>query len=1337
MTGGEVEFVFTGNTDQLKEKFKDTEKGLLGLTDIAEKAGETLDSVFDINKENINIQKQVISDLESKYKDLSKAIEDIGPGKAKLAMMKEAASIKVEIEAEKKSLIELENSLKSTETTYKSFQTKLNEVKNEMRELEITGQQNSSRYTELSQKAAEYQKANDAINKSLKALKDNAGLTALVETMGLASGVFSTFQGIVALTGDKNEDLEKIMIRLQSAIAVTVGIQQIQNSLSKESSLLQSIQAVQTLARAKADEIAAVSTGKATIAQRAFNLVAKANPYVLLAAAILSVAGAIYLFTRRTDEASNIQKKMNDALKESAANTAKELVELERLYRTATNDKLSREQRLKAVNDLKAAWPGAAQNIKDEIILTGKAADMYLKLKDAIMQKAKANAAQKILEDRYTDFLLEQEEIQKKITESTIKRNELKGEVQKGNKSKTIRVDGGDGKGQNITLDNEVLLRNERINLANLEKLNQNKIKVFENGNSALLNIIQTGNAAIDAATTAPPSKKGTGEWYQQEITRLEEIRQKAIVGSKEWKILGKQIEEYQNLLNPKKEKKPKKPKEKAEEFLPEGSVAEIQRRLSKIDEALSKTTNEEQISKLKAKRISTAKELTEAEKLIQIKTLQEQFDESEKLWQQYYSAVDSIEKSKADDIFGDLLKNDKASFEALKKQKEDLLAKGNLTDEEKNYFTFIDEKLNSMLGKKNQLDQFKQTIEETLSTLGTDAEKLNFINDKKTTANKTTGEYAALTEFENKILEEQKQRYQQFLSAHQSFEERRLEISEKYKTLREQNEKDFSSGKIDKKQFEVNKNKIDNGQKNETSALEIDIIKQSKEWEVAFGDMELMTTSSLNRILTTLLDFREKSKGTLTLSDAAELERAIENIRNAANQNPFSQIINNFREYRNALKLSSSTTKEINKAQEAYNKTLDKEGKETADSVQAKEKLKQATEKGISADVKAADAKKKLIGNLQKGQDIFNTVGQGVMDLGDAFGGFDDATNDAIGNIMAIGNAAFDLGKSIASGDVAGMIKAGVQLIGSIGKALSGDQKKERQIKAYAEQVKNLKVQYEELGRAIDKALGDDKYKAQQTVIANLEKQKILLQQMIQKEKDKKKTDNGKIDDWKQQISDLNAQIDDLKKSIVDDILQIDVKGLADKIGDALLEGFGRGEDGLDSLNKKADEVFKDMVKNALKLQLEKQMQPIIDEMLKAMGYSVDSSGKPSGSFDGLTPEERDALKAKIIAATGDYQKAMEQYADLFGPDAANSPNGLKADIKGITEKTAGALESQINAIRIYQVEALNISKRNQQIFLDALKYQAETAYNTRELKAIRIGIDDLNIKIRKGLAL
>ena len=286
----------------------------------------------------------------------------------------------------------------------------------------------------------------------------------------------------------------------------------------------------------------------------------------------------------------------------------------------------------------------------------------------------------------------------------------------------------------------------------------------------------------------------------------------------------------------------------------------------------------------------------------------------------------------------------------------------------------------------------------------------------------------------------------------------------------------------------------------------------------------------------------------------------------------------------------------------------------------------------------------------------------------------------------------------------------------------------------------------------------------------------------MIRKEKEKKKSDKGKIKDWQQQISDINSQIDDLKKSIIDDILQIDVKGLADKIGDALVEGFGRGEDALDSLNKTADEVFKEMVKNALNMELEKRMQPIIDNMLKAMGYGNNDDainkqiqelekqrealsdngglgspfanasqivsitkriaelkaklGQTTGSFDGLTEEEREAIKAQIVAATGDYQKAMEQYADLFGPDAANNPNGLEGDIKGITEKTAGALESQINAIRIYQVESLNTQKANQNLLADSLKNLVMIEYNTRMLHVISRDIAELNSKVSKPLA-
>lgn len=1287
MKGGEISYVATIDTKQLKEKFKDTEKGLLGLTDIAEKAGEALDNMIDgdilknlksmgieVGKTGAELKKalkdadEFVSGMESGLKiviaehaKLLSEINKMPEGNARNQLLEEYRNEAVEIEKVSSQITQYKEFLTNVKDESKSLTQKLKEVTDEMKVLYDRGEQNSVRYQELTQKASEYKEAQDAVNKQVQIASGPQGFNGLINTLTFAAGGFSAVQGAIGLFGGESEDLNKIMLKVQSSLALVVGLQEIQKQVSKEGAfnitVLTRIKEIWAATNLKVATTLGITTGASQALMTGLTLG--------LSVAVIAIIALFQKWQTESDKIAEKNKQLTSSLSDSVAEPLYQYKRLQMQWNELGEDLNKKKKFIDENKDSFNKLGVEVSNVSEAEKILGSQSDTFIEM---MMLRAEAAANAQMAMESFKKSL------------------ELKGEANEKLKNPTI--------GQNISAWWQMGIMGKT-----------------------------TDEYIAGAYQESDAEKQKALDFTKSQV----ELMQKS---NDLFKKMG--------LKKPTKENKPKStksPKSVADEFIPEGSVAEIQRRLSKIDEALSKATNEEQISQLKTNRIKTAIELAKAEKLIQIQSITEQVNESKILWEQYYNAVNSIGKEKADELFSDLLKKDKTQFDSLVRQREELVAKGNLSDEERTVLGVLNNEIDKMLGQKSQLDQFKEKTEKTLSNLSTISEKIAYLDSLKnaeTNTQTSLGKGAYLTEELEKYRKQLQQQYKEFLAAHQSFEERRLEISEKYKILREQNEKDFSSGKIDKKQFEVNKNKIDSGQKNETSALEIDIIKQSKEWEVAFGDMELMTTSSLNRILATLLDFREKSKGTLTLSDATELERAIENIRNAANQNPFSQIINNFRDYRNALKLSSSTTKEINKAQEAYNKTLDKEGKETADSVQAKEKLKQATEKGITADVKAAEAKKKLIGNLQKGQDIFNAVGQGVMDLGDAFGGFDDATNDAIGNVMAIGNAAFDLGKSIASGDVAGMIKAGVQLIGSIGKALSGDQKKERQIKAWANEVANLKVQYQELERAIDKALGSDKYTAQKNVIANLEKQKILLQQMIQKEDAKKKTDQGKINDWKQQISDINAQIDDLKKSIVDDILQIDVKGLADKIGDALIEGFGRGEDALDSLNKTADEVFKDMVKNALKMQLEKKLQPILDEMLMAMGY-IAPNGNPMGAFDGLTKEERDALKAKIIAATGDYQKAMEQYADLFGPDASNSPNGLKGDIKGMTEKTAGALESQINAIRIYQVEAINISKRNQQIFLDSLKYQAEIAYNTRELKLIRQGIDDLNIRVKK----
>ena len=64
------------------------------------------------------------------------------------------------------------------------------------------------------------------------------------------------------------------------------------------------VKQVQARAAATAVTLESNATKGATVAQAAFNLVAKANPYVLLATAAIAAGAAIYAFAQKTDEAT-------------------------------------------------------------------------------------------------------------------------------------------------------------------------------------------------------------------------------------------------------------------------------------------------------------------------------------------------------------------------------------------------------------------------------------------------------------------------------------------------------------------------------------------------------------------------------------------------------------------------------------------------------------------------------------------------------------------------------------------------------------------------------------------------------------------------------------------------------------------------------------------------------------------------------------------------------------------------------------------------------------------------------------------------------------------------
>lgn len=225
------------------------------------------------------------------------------------------------------------------------METQTKSVKGQMREFQeaiLSLQQQYENLTDV-EKAAPFGKAMAASIEALKTrasnLKDNMmDLDQELKNMAsdtkvfdqLAGGVnlmvsaFQVGQGALQLFGIENENAVEAMAKLQGAMAVTQGLQQIQNALQKQSTTMMAVATLQkkALAAAEALDTAAKSkniaiTVAATAAQKALNVVANANPYILLASAVIALGAALSSLTKKSKEAANQNTQVSKSVEES------------------------------------------------------------------------------------------------------------------------------------------------------------------------------------------------------------------------------------------------------------------------------------------------------------------------------------------------------------------------------------------------------------------------------------------------------------------------------------------------------------------------------------------------------------------------------------------------------------------------------------------------------------------------------------------------------------------------------------------------------------------------------------------------------------------------------------------------------------------------------------------------------------------------------------------------------------------------------------------------------------------------------------------------------------
>ena len=185
-------------------------------------------------------------------------------------------------------------------------------------------------------------------------------------------------------------------------------------------------------AAAKAGEAQVSITGKLIKSMFSFNtvMVLVLTAFSIWGKDITNWIGSLFTGKKRVDNLTGSLKHMADAMQNARLETAKETVKLNVLYKMATNNAKSTDERTKAVKALKKEYPEYFKNLSDEEIKLGKASKAYKEATKAITENAKARAAL----DKITELQKEYIELDQNRIGLLTKQVQAQGELAKAEK---------------------------------------------------------------------------------------------------------------------------------------------------------------------------------------------------------------------------------------------------------------------------------------------------------------------------------------------------------------------------------------------------------------------------------------------------------------------------------------------------------------------------------------------------------------------------------------------------------------------------------------------------------------------------------------------------------------------------------------------------------------------------------------------------------------------------------------------------------------------------------------------------------------------------------------
>lgn len=527
---------------------------------------------------------------------------------------------------------------------------------------------------------------------------------------------------------------------------------------------------------------------------------------------------------------------------------------------------------------------------------------------------------------------------------------------------------------------------------------------------------------------------------------------------------------------------------------------------------------------------------------------------------------------------------------------------------------------------------------------------------------------------------------------------------------------------------------------------VRFELFKQNSDWVAIFDDLDRVSTNTINSMIDKIDTFSKETG--LSVEVVKQLRDALEKLRSKSiERNPLDALLN-----------STSRGNAIGNLIRDNKEYLDNGGNIIIDSAQAKKTgLKEGqsyTKTELENEQEAAySGFPESLAALQKKFEDLSSVLNPVLDLFSALG----MEDTALGQGMGLASGALSAASGVASGlnalelsslgPYGAAIGAGLSVVSglfamhdkALQKEIEASERRQKEMENMTKNIesvlestlggiytyrasfdtqKTLKSVIKEYERdmrlweagginrlAIKGTYTNDTYqqalKAQKSgtaydaELASLMAQRDELKKQRQAEEDKKKTDADAIQNYDQQIKEMEQSIDDFAQTFLNDIYSIDIKSWASQLTDSIVEAWSKGEDAATAYHDKVQELIKDLTKNILSQKImEMALQPTLDELKD----KLQQKGKlDEADIPGIADDLIKAGDNAVENITNILDALKEKGWDL----SENGTLSVSNSIKNITEDTADILASYLNSIRL----DCSVNRENLRLILVAVQ--------------------------------